>query len=110
MSVTGRKLGPQHHELRSTVSLKCMLRQKAVLREEERDRLKSLLDNRRTALIEACEKHDVPLNPTMDGFFAWMEAEDPVAIAESCAEMDVYLVPLKGGVREIVCSFHQRFG
>ncbi len=72
--------------------------------EGERDRLKSLLDNRRTALIEACEKHDVPLNPTMDGFFAWMEAEDPVAIAESCAEMDVYLVPLKGGVRVGLCA------
>jgi len=40
----------------------------------------------------------------MDGFFAWMEAEDPVAIAESCAEMDVYLVPLKGGVRVGLCA------
>ena len=33
-----------------------------------------------------------------------MEAEDPVAIAESCAEMDVYLVPLKGGVRVGLCA------
>ena len=71
---------------------------------EERDRLKQLLDDRRTNLISECEKLDVPINPTMDGFFAWIEADDPVSIAESCSEMDVYLVPLKGGVRIGLCA------
>ena len=40
----------------------------------------------------------------MDGFFAWIEADDPLAVAESCAEMDVYLVPLSGGVRIGLCA------
>ncbi|NCF97195.1 MAG: aminotransferase class I/II-fold pyridoxal phosphate-dependent enzyme [Euryarchaeota archaeon] len=71
---------------------------------KERDRLKQLLDDRRTNLKSECEKLNVPLNPTMDGFFAWIEADDPVAVAESCAEMDVYLVPLKGGVRIGLCA------
>jgi len=71
---------------------------------KERDRLKKLLDDRRTNLKSECDKLNVPLNPTMDGFFAWIEAVDPVAVAESCAEMDVYLVPLNGGVRIGLCA------
>ena len=71
---------------------------------KERDRLKQLLDDRRTNLISECEKLGVPINPTMDGFFAWIESEDPVSVAESCAEMDVYLVPLNGGVRIGLCA------
>ena len=71
---------------------------------KERDRLKTLLDNRRKTLIAECEKLGVPLNPTMDGFFAWIEAEDPVAVAEKCAENGVFLVPLTGGVRIGLCA------
>ena len=71
---------------------------------KERDRLKTLLDNRRNTLIAECEKLGVPLNPTMDGFFAWIEAEDPVAVAEKCAENGVFLVPLTGGVRIGLCA------
>ena len=73
-------------------------------RGKERDRLKTLLDNRRNTLIAECEKLGVPLNPTMDGFFAWIEAEDPVAVAEKCAENGVFLVPLTGGVRIGLCA------
>ena len=54
---------------------------------KERDRLKTLLDNRRNTLVAECEKLGVPLNPTMDGFFAWIEAEDPVAVAENVQKM-----------------------
>jgi aromatic-amino-acid transaminase len=75
---------------------------------EERDRLKYLLDQRRKNLIEACERHEVPLNPTMDGFFAWLEAEDPVAIAEACAQENVFLVPLTGGVRIGLCAVNSK--
>lgn len=71
---------------------------------KERDRLKSLLDKRRNILISECEKLGVPLNPTMDGFFAWIEADDPVAIAEKCSEYGVFLVPLTGGVRIGLCA------
>jgi aromatic-amino-acid transaminase len=47
---------------------------------------------------------NVPLNPTHDGFFAWLDHENPVQIAEACAEQDVYLVPLTGGVRIGLCA------
>ena len=70
----------------------------------ERDRLKQLLDTRRKSLIEECNNRGVSLNPTMDGFFAWIESDDSVKIAERCAEHDVYLVPLSGGVRIGLCA------
>ena len=75
---------------------------------EERDRLKKLLDDRRNNLKVECKKLNVDLNPTMDGFFAWIEADDPMTIAESCAEMDVYLVPLTGGVRIGLCALSSK--
>ena len=70
----------------------------------ERDRLKNLLDVRRKSLIEECQKRGVALNPTMDGFFAWIESDDSASVAEKCAERDVYLVPLNGGIRIGLCA------
>lgn len=70
----------------------------------ERDRLQSLLVERRTTFIEECQRFNVPINPTHDGFFAWLEHEQPEAIAEACAEQHVYLVPLTGGVRIGLCA------
>ena len=71
---------------------------------QERDRLKQLLDDRRNVLLSECQRLGVPLNPTMDGFFAWIEVENPVEIAEKCAENGVFLVPLIGGVRIGLCA------
>ena len=70
----------------------------------ERDRLKQLLDDRRNSLIAECNRLDVPINPTMDGFFAWIEVDNPVEFAEKCAESGVFLVPLTGGVRIGLCA------
>lgn len=70
----------------------------------ERDRLANLLTARRSKFIEACKQRDVAVNPSHDGFFAWYECADPVAVAESCADQHVYLVPLSGGVRIGLCA------
>ena len=74
---------------------------------EERDRLASLLTERRRDFLEACERHGVAINPSHDGFFAWYECDDPVAVAEACASEHVYLVPLSGGVRIGLCAVPQ---
>ncbi len=71
---------------------------------DERDRLQSLLTDRRNAFVDACEKYDVPINPTHDGFFAWLEHEHPESITEACAQHHVYLVPLRGGIRIGLCA------
>ena len=46
----------------------------------------------------------MPINPTHDGFFAWLEHEEPETITEACAEHHVYLVPLRGGIRIGLCA------
>ena len=61
---------------------------------EERDRLKQLLDDRRNTLVSECEKLGVPLNPTMDGFFAWLESDNPSEISsQMCREWSIPSAP-----------------
>lgn len=72
--------------------------------DEERERLEIILGERRELFIEECRKLKVPINPTHDGFFAWIESDDPVHVANECAKMQVYLVPLTGGVRIGLCA------
>ncbi|MBL6891635.1 MAG: aminotransferase class I/II-fold pyridoxal phosphate-dependent enzyme [Candidatus Poseidoniaceae archaeon] len=72
--------------------------------DEERERLQHILENRRKLFIEECQKLNVPVNPTHDGFFAWMECDDPIHVANECAKLQVYLVPLTGGVRIGLCA------
>ena len=67
-------------------------------------RLQDILAKRRDLFISECQKLSVPINPTHDGFFAWLECEDPVKVAENCAKQQVYLVPLTGGVRIGLCA------
>ena len=61
---------------------------------EERDRLKQLLDDRRNTLIAECEKLGVPLNPTMDGFFAWLESDNPSEMLTNVQRMEYSSCPL----------------
>ena len=105
MGVTGRQTWSAAPRIAQyTVSTMHADEQSGAAWDVERDRLRELLVTRRNLLIESCSKLGVPLNPTMDGFFAWIESDDPAALAEACAEQDVYLVPLTGGVRIGLCA------
>lgn len=68
------------------------------------EELHGLLDQRRSALISACHQAGVSLNPTHDGFFAWLEHEEPERVVEACMAHHVYLVALDGGVRIGLCA------
>jgi aromatic-amino-acid transaminase len=71
---------------------------------DERYRLQGLLIERRNAFVNSCKELNVPINPTHDGFFGWLEHDDPESITEKCAADHVYLVPLQGGVRIGLCA------
>ena len=71
---------------------------------DEKNRLTEILQQRRDLFIKSCEKYGVPINPTHDGFFAWLEHSDAASIVEKCASNQVYLVPLNGGVRIGLCA------
>ncbi|MBT4059089.1 MAG: pyridoxal phosphate-dependent aminotransferase [Euryarchaeota archaeon] len=71
---------------------------------EEKTRLKGLLSKRRAAFNAKMAESELPLMPSDDGYFAFIPCDDPVAIAEKAAESQLYVVPLKGGVRIGICS------
>jgi len=71
---------------------------------DEKNRLTEILQQRRDLFIKSCQEHNVPINPTHDGFFAWLEHNDATSIVEKCASNQVYLVPLNGGVRIGLCA------
>ena len=71
---------------------------------DEKNRLTEILQQRRDLFIKSCQEHNVPINPTHDGFFAWLEHNDATSIVEKCASDQVYLVPLNGGVRIGLCA------
>ena len=66
--------------------------------------LTELLARRRASLVAACNAHGVPLNPTHDGFFAWLEHDRASEVVDFCAARHVYLVALDGGVRIGLCA------
>jgi len=68
------------------------------------DHFHQILSDRRNAFVSACTKLKIPINPTHDGFFAWLETEKANEIVEICASLHVYLVPLQGGVRIGLCA------
>jgi aromatic-amino-acid transaminase len=72
---------------------------------EERDAFKQLLTARREALQSFAITNRLTINPTHDGYFAFLECEENHAICEMAAkDHQVYLVPLNGGIRIGVCA------
>ncbi len=71
----------------------------------ERDSFKRLLDERRDAFRRAAAAHNLSLDPTHDGYFAFLECEANLQVCEIAAtQHDVFLVPLEGGVRIGICA------
>ncbi len=70
----------------------------------ERDRLKSMLRDRRQRFNAILDESDVPLMPSDDGYFAFIPCDDPVALAEHAVLSHLYVVPLSGGIRIGLCS------
>jgi aspartate/tyrosine/aromatic aminotransferase len=71
---------------------------------DEKDTLKSILKARRKAFNEELDKVSLKALPNHDGYFAFIQCQNPEAVCESCAAEDVFLVPLKGGVRIGICA------
>ncbi len=63
-----------------------------------------ILINRRRAFNEAAVANSIKVMPNDDGYFAFSECEDPESVCESCAQDDVFLVPLRGGIRVGICA------
>ena len=73
--------------------------------QHEREYFKRLLDQRRDAFRRAAAAHNLSVSPTHDGYFAFLTCDNNDEICKIAAEdHDVFLVPLKGGVRIGICA------
>lgn len=77
------------------------LRQRA---DEERDFLKNLINKRAMAFLKEAEAVGLPTTPYHSGFFITVPALNPPAVCDKLAQNNIFVVPLKKGLRIAVCS------
>ena len=65
---------------------------------------KDMLSKRADAFVKASEKCNLEILPYIDGFFVSIPCEDPKAVSEELTKDNVFVVPLKKGLRFAVCA------
>ena len=71
---------------------------------EEREKYRNMLIARGRAFSEAAEEVGLEIVPFDAGFFVSVPCKDPDALSRRLEEQDIYLVPLKLGIRVSVAS------
>lgn len=71
---------------------------------EEKDRYKKMLRTRADSFVEEAEKVGLDILPYIDGFFVSIPCENPREVCEELTKDNVYMVPLKMGLRFAVCA------
>lgn len=72
--------------------------------DEERAKYRNMLIERGTAFSEAAAEAGLQIVPFDAGFFVSVPCDDPDALSKKLEEKDVFLVPLKLGIRVSVAS------
>ncbi len=75
--------------------------------DEERAGYRQMLLDRGRAFSEEAEKTGLPIVPFDAGFFVSVPCADPDAVSRKLEEEDIYLVPLKLGIRISVASISE---
>ena len=75
--------------------------------DEEREKYRNMLIARGTAFSEEAEKVGLEIVPFDAGFFVSVPCEDPDALSKKLEEQDIFLVPLKMGIRVSVASLSE---
>lgn len=71
---------------------------------EEKNRYKKMLRTRADAFVEEAENIGLEILPYIDGFFVSIPCENPREVCEELTKDNVYVVPLKMGLRFAVCA------
>ncbi|RDY24481.1 aminotransferase class I/II-fold pyridoxal phosphate-dependent enzyme [Romboutsia maritimum] len=71
---------------------------------EDKDRYKKMLSVRAKTFVEESEKIGLDILPYRDGFFVSIPCENPMEVCEELTKDNLYLVPLKMGLRFAVCA------
>ena len=72
--------------------------------ELEKNRYKHMLVSRAKAFVEAARDVNLEILPYRDGFFISIPCDNPKEICEELTKENLYLVPLKMGLRFAVCA------
>ena len=72
--------------------------------ETEKNKYKKLLRERADAFVKEAEKVDLELLPYRDGFFISIPCGDPEKASQKLMEKNIFVVPLKKGLRFAVCA------
>ncbi|MEG1408909.1 MAG: aminotransferase class I/II-fold pyridoxal phosphate-dependent enzyme [Terrisporobacter sp.] len=72
--------------------------------EEEKKSYKDMLVRRAESFVEAAKGVDLEILPYRDGFFVSLPCDNPREICEELTKENLYLVPLKMGLRFAVCA------
>ena len=70
----------------------------------EKNKYKDMLVNRAEAFVQGAKEADLEILPYRDGFFVSIPCSNPKEVCEELTKENLYLVPLKMGLRFAVCS------
>jgi len=72
--------------------------------DKERTQLSELILNRADIFVKEAKEVGLDILPYQGGFFISVPAKDPTAIADKLMEDNIYIVPLKKGLRFAICA------
>ena len=75
--------------------------------EEEKQTYKDLLAVRAKAFVEGAKECGLEILPYRDGFFVSIPHEDPMKVCNELIKENLFLVPLKMGLRFAVCAVEE---
>ena len=70
----------------------------------EKEIYKDMLSKRANAFVESAKKCKLNILPYIDGFFISIPCENPKEVSEQLTKENVFVVPVKKGLRFAVCS------
>ncbi len=71
---------------------------------EEKNKYKDMLSSRADAFVKAAKECQLDILPYIDGFFVSIPCEDSKAVSEELTKDNIFVVPLKKGIRFAVCA------
>ena len=74
---------------------------------QEKDKYKNILRKRADIFVKEAKKVNLDILPYLDGFFISIPCENPKEISQKLIEENLYIVPLKKGLRFAICSVNE---
>lgn len=74
---------------------------------QEKEKYKNILRKRADIFVKEAKKVNLDILPYLDGFFISIPCKNPKEISKKLIEENLYIVPLKKGLRFAICSVNE---